>query len=108
MKLLAVVPLVLSALLIGAHFLRTGELALVAFSLAVPFILISRRDRSVRVVQILLLVATAEWIRTAYGLTIYRAAAGVPATRMLLILSAVAAFTLLSIFPLERLRRARS
>ena len=108
MRWLAVLPLGISALLIGAHFLRIGEVGLVVLSLTVPLVLLTRHAVGIRAVQFLLVLATGEWIRTAYGLTMYRAAAGVPAARMLVILSAVAAFTLFSVFPLERLRRARS
>jgi hypothetical protein len=108
MKWLATLPLAISALLMSAHFLRVGELGLVVFSIAVPFVLLSRHPLAVRVIQMLLLAAGAEWIHTAYGLASGRAAAGMPYARMLVILGGVIVFTVSSIFPLERLRRAGS
>jgi hypothetical protein len=108
MKWLATLPLAISALLMSAHFLRVGEIGLVVLSMAAPFILLSRHPLAVRVVQMLLIAAGAEWVHTAYGLASGRAAAGMPYGRMLIILGAVSAFTVSSIFPLERFRRAGS
>ena len=107
MKWLAAVPLVLSSLLIGAHFLRAGELVLLAICLAAPLLVLTRQLAAVRAVQLLLLAAAAEWVRTAYLLAVERSADGAPFTRMLIILGAVALFTLLSAVPLRRFARTR-
>lgn len=101
MRALRFVPLGLSAILLAAHFLRSGNMALVALCLAAPLILMTRTRWSVVVVQALLVVATGEWIRTALLIAQDRAAAGAPVARMFLILGTVAALTLFAALPLR-------
>ena len=96
-------PLLLSALVLAAHFYRMGNLGFVAFVLVLPLLLITRERWAVRVVQVGLVLAAAEWIRTAISIAQIRAASGAPATRMFVILGCVAAFTALSALPLKRL-----
>ena len=105
MKWLAAVPLVLSAVLIGAHFLRAGQLLLLAICLAAPLLVFTRQLAAVRAVQLLLLAAAAEWLRTADVLAAERSAYGAPFIRMSIILGTVALFTLLSAVPLRRFAR---
>lgn len=95
-------PLILASLLMAAHFLRDGELVLVAISLAAPLLLLIRHVFAVRLVQLLLVIAAAEWIRTAWILAGHRLSLGQPFARMLVILGAVALFTLLAAIPLRR------
>ena len=84
---------VISALLIGAHFLRDGQLLLVLLSLLLPALLLVRRPWATTVVRGLLGLACAEWLRTAWVLTQQRQAQGEPWTRMALILGVVALIT---------------
>lgn len=97
------VPLVLSALLLAAHFYRGGEIGFVLLTLAAPLFLLIRHPVAVRTVQVLLLFGAAEWIRTAWVLADHRLDSGAPFARMLAILGAVALFTILSALPLRRL-----
>ena len=97
------IPVLLSALVLAAHFYRMGNVGFVAFVLVLPLLLITRERWAVRVVQIGLLLAAAEWIRTAVTIAQIRAASGAPTTRMFVILGGVAAFTALSALPLKRL-----
>lgn len=103
MKVLAAIPLVLSSLVMAAHFYRGGALALVVFVLIAPLLVVTRERSLIRVVQFLLVIGAAEWIRTASVIAGHRAVVGAPVTRMLVILGVVALVTLLSALPLPRL-----
>jgi len=96
MNVVRLIPVILSFLLLGAHFLRTGTLVLVIGCVLVPFLLLVRRPWVARTMQVLLVVGAAEWVRTLWGFAAFRRAHGQPWTRMALILGAVAIVTLLS------------
>ena len=97
------VPVALSAILLGAHFLRDGEIAFVAILLSLPFLLLVRKRWAVRVVQAALVAGSLMWIATAIRIGETRQAIGAPSTRMFAILGGVAAFTALAALPLQRL-----
>lgn len=101
--MLKAAPLVLSALLLGAHFYRGGSYVLVAIAVAAPLLLLTGKRWAVTALQVALFVGAAEWIRTATSIYQLRAALGEPATRMFVILGSVALFTVLSAIPLTRL-----
>jgi len=82
---------ILSALLIAAHFLRAGLDVLAILALGCPLLLLVRRTWAIRTLQILLLGAGVEWSRTLVSLAMTRQAEGVPWTRMAVILGVVAA-----------------
>jgi len=96
------VPLALSALLMAAHFFRGGNIFVTVLCLAAPLLLVLRRRAVTIAVQVMLVLAAAEWLRTAFAIAQERAAAGAPAARMFAILGSVALFTLLSAVPLKR------
>ena len=100
------VPVVLSALLLAAHFFRSGNFGLVALVLVTPLLLTTGARWSVRAVQLFLLLAAAEWVRTAMDIARERAAMGAPSTRMFVILGAVALFSAASALPLRPFQRA--
>jgi len=89
-----VTPVVLSCLLMAAHVLRSGLTLLAAGFALLPLLLLVRRPWVPPLLQLVLLVAAAEWGRTAVGLARGRIAAGEPWLRMALILGAVTALTL--------------
>ncbi|MFH1570646.1 MAG: hypothetical protein ABIL09_21830 [Gemmatimonadota bacterium] len=93
---LLLLPVGLSAVLVGAHFLRAGLPAATALCVLVPWILLIRCRVAARLVQVGLVLAAAEWVRTLAGLAAARSAAGEPWGRMAAILGAVALFTLAS------------
>jgi len=101
------IPVVLSLLVLAAHFLRDGSLPLTAVTLALLGLLAVRRRWSARIVQVVLVLGALEWIRTLVVLASYRADAGQPVLRMGIILGVVAAFTLFSawMFQTATLRR---
>ena len=61
---LRVLPVILSFLLLGAHFLRTGHTAIAVACAALPPLLLLRGTWVPRQFQVLLLVDALEWLRT--------------------------------------------
>ncbi|MBT3251504.1 MAG: hypothetical protein HN729_04490 [Candidatus Marinimicrobia bacterium] len=96
MKFLLFLPVVFSTLLISAHFFRSGNMIFVAVCLLMPFILFVRKTWTPKVVQIFLILASAEWLWTAYTSMIERMQYGVSWGRMVIILVTVALVTFLS------------
>lgn len=91
--MLRLLPVLLSALLIAAHFLRLGAPGTVLLCLAFPALLLLPQTWAPRLVQGILLLASLEWIRTLIANLGQRQALGEPWLRMAIILGAVAAFT---------------
>jgi hypothetical protein len=90
-------PAALALLVLGAHFLRAGQLALVSVTLAVALLLFVRRPWAARAVEGALALGAVEWLRTLALLAGERRAAGTPTLRMTLILTSVALATALSL-----------
>ena len=93
---LRIVLYVLAALLLGAHFLRGGDLALVALCLATPLLFLWRRPQALLLLQAGAYLGAATWLLVAWQLVVERQALGRPWGSALAILAAVAAVTLLS------------
>ena len=93
MTVLAVVSIILSFLLLAAHFFRFGQIILVAVALLLPLLLLVRKSWAARAVQIALLLGAVEWVRTIIVFALARMELGSPWLRMALILGAVALFT---------------
>jgi hypothetical protein len=106
MILLHLLLVILSFLVLGAHFFRAGALPLVALSLFLPFLLLVPRPWVARVLQIALILAGLEWIRTILVLIAGRQEMGEPWVRMAVILGVVAlvAFLAAATFRLQPLR----
>ena len=85
-----------AALLLGAHFYRTGNLVLVVLCLAVPLLFFYRRRWSLILLQLMAYGATAIWLVTAYRLIEIRQQMGQPWTAAAIILGAVALFSLVA------------
>jgi hypothetical protein len=99
-------PVVLSLLVLGAHFLRAGNLFMVLVALFLIGALGVRRSWVARTVQVALVLGAVEWVRTLAALAAMRSQAGEPMMRMVLILGGVALWTALSalLFQAPRLR----
>ena len=95
-KVLLLLPVVLSLAVLGAHFLRYGSSIGVLAALLLIALLFLRRPWVARVMQVVLVLGTLEWLRTMYELGHIRALQGQPYGRMLVILGIVAAVTLCS------------
>lgn len=107
MTILALVPVILSTLVLAAHFLRAGLLVLVVLLIAVLPLLGLRRSWVPRLFQLILGVGALEWLRTLLVLRAARLALGQPHARMVAILGVVALITALSaaLFELPHVRR---
>lgn len=107
MTFVCLIPVVLSFAVLAAHFLRDGNIVLVAASLFLPVLLFYPRPGVARLLQVALLLAGLEWLRTMSNIVDARAAAGVPYVKTVVILAGVALFTVASAFAfhLPRLRR---
>jgi hypothetical protein len=90
MAILTVALAWLSLLLLAAHVMRAGSVLLVVGCLAVMVLVPMQRAWAVWSVQVVLWLATVEWLRTAWVLMGVREAADRPWLRMVLILGAVA------------------
>jgi hypothetical protein len=95
-KALLYVPVVLSLVVLGAHFMRYGNSVGVAAALVLIALLIVHRPWVARLMQVVLVLGALEWVYTIYELVQVRAAQGQPFTRMVVILGVVAAVTFLS------------
>ncbi len=98
---------VLAFLLLGASFLRAGEQLMVAACGLLILQLAMPRPWAARLAQLALVLAALRWLWLTWALAGMRVAAGVPYARMVAILGAVAALTLLAalVFRSRRLRR---
>ena len=96
MNFIRLLPVILSLLLLGAHFFRMGETALVMITVVILLILPVRKSWVVRLVRIVLLAGGIEWIRTLVVLAGMRQAAGAPWMRLALILGGVSLLTIFS------------
>jgi hypothetical protein len=86
----------LALLLLAAHLFHNGAPALAAVPLVLIALLGVRRWWAGRLVQVVLLVGTVEWLLTAVALARMRAGHGQPYLRLLVILGAVGVFTALA------------
>jgi hypothetical protein len=107
MNLIRVIPLLLSFLLLAAHFYRAGLPVLSVACALFPALLLVKKSWVPVVVQTALLLAALEWIRTLMAVAQIRMEFGQPWTRMAIILGCVALFTGLSalVFQAKALRR---
>ena len=107
MNCVKLLPVVLSCLVLGAHYLRVSELGVVMLWASVPLVLLLRRQWVPLVVTGMLLWGGYVWLDTAVALVALREAQGLPWTRMALIMGGVAVFSAASplAFLTEGLRR---
>jgi hypothetical protein len=87
---------IVDSLLLGAHFLRGGSLAMVVLCLAAPLLFLWRQRWSLILLQFLAYGAAGVWIAVAVQLVQMRQRAGLPWTLAATILGCVALYTLLS------------
>jgi len=75
-NILVFTPIVLSALLLAAHFKKAGLVPLVIFALLMPVILFYKRAWVARLVQIVFVLGAIEWIRTTLSCNYFRSSCG--------------------------------
>ncbi len=90
---LRLIPVVLSLLVLGAHAFRAGSVVVVTLLAMTLALLFVPRRWAARVVQVVLVLGTIEWLMTLAQLLFERSFTGEPVARLVLILAAVAAFT---------------
>ncbi len=93
MNFIKLLPVQLSCLLIAAHFLHAGFPIVFLGCLGIPFLLFFPAKGVARFMQLFLVLASLEWIRTTVNLVQIRMAAGDDWMRLALILGGVALFT---------------
>lgn len=96
MKILAFLPVIVSSLLAAAHFYRSGFLLVAALSMLLPVLMLVRHRLVPRLLTFFLLFCGLEWLRTLYILTGRYHEAGLPATRLTVILTTVSLIAILS------------
>lgn len=79
--------------LVGAHFLRWGNVLLVSVYLAAPFLLMSGRKWALNLNRVLLWIGTVAWLYTGSGMVDQRFTERRPFARLALIMVAVSAAT---------------
>lgn len=106
MSVVALLAPAISALLLAAHFLRAGQAAGVAASLALLAVLAIPRRWAARAAQAALLLGAAQWVRTLGLLVASRREAHAPYGRLAVILAMVALGTAASalVFESRRMR----
>ena len=103
---LRLIPVILSAMLLAAHFSRAGSSTLAVMALAVPLLLLIRESWAARTVQLALVLGGVEWLRATWSYVRQRMELGEPWGRLVVILGVVALFTWASalVFRSPRLR----
>ena len=86
----------LAALLLGAHFLRAGNMLLVLICIAAPFVFFYRRRPSLLILQACAYGAAATWLYTAWQLVQVRQSLGQNWALAAAILGGVALYSLLA------------
>jgi hypothetical protein len=86
----------IAAALLGAHFLRAGNLALVALCIAAPLLFFWRKRWSLIALQLMAYGAAANWVAVAVRMVHVREHFGRPWTAAALILGSVALYTLVA------------
>jgi NADH:ubiquinone oxidoreductase subunit 6 (subunit J) len=87
-------PLLLTALLLGAHFLRNGNLILTLFCLLAPLLLLIKKQWSWLMLQVLIYLGAFIWLNTTIAIIQQRILWGQPWDRVLLIMGTVILFTI--------------
>jgi len=93
---LRITLLVLAAILIAAHFLRTSSILPMLLCLAAPFLLLIKKRWSLLAVQALTVIAALIWLLTLQGIIQERLIEGRSWVPSAIILGVVTVYTLLT------------
>lgn len=106
MNFIRLLPVMISLLLLNAHFSRAGFPILSLLFLIFPFFLLIKKQWIVKFLRVVLIIGTLEWIRTLFYYVSQRQEQGEPYFRLVIIIGVVALFTGLSslIFKNKRLK----
>ena len=106
MTALRLTPVVLSLIILAAHFLRAENMFVVVILIASLVLLLVKRPWIVRVIQTILVLGAIEWVLTLSELMSRRIEMGQPYMRLVAIIGSVAFLTAVSglVFRSESLR----
>lgn len=90
------IPLILSAVVMAAHFLRSFDLIPMLLCLAAPFLLLIKKRWVLYILQSLTVISALIWMYTLYGIIQERIFEGRSWITSAIILGVVAAFSLFS------------
>lgn len=96
--MIRIVPALLAFVLLAAHFLRAGHMALALLAVLTPFLLLIKKPWALGLVRILISLGVLVWLQTTIVLVYQRWGIGAPWVRMLLILAGVTAFTVFAAY----------
>lgn len=96
MNIVRLLPIIVSFLILSAHFSRAGSPVLSILCLLIPLLLFIKRTWVARLIQIVLIIGSIEWIRSLFYYINQRQSIGEPYVRLVIILGIVALFTGLS------------
>ena len=88
------IPVILAAILLAAHFLRSFSLLSMTLCLIAPFLLLIKKRWSLLTLQLLTIPAALTWLVTLSGIIEQRIFEGRSWTASAIILGVVALFTL--------------
>lgn len=110
MNFLRLLPVILSFLLLSAHFFRAGQTVLAVAPFIFMLLLFIRQSWVAWVTQLILVLGAVEWLRTLVTFAQIRIEFGMPWIRMAVILGVVALLTALSslVFRNKALRKRYS
>jgi hypothetical protein len=98
---LKILPVILCFLLLVAHFGRANLLILQIISILIPFLLFWKTKIAVIIIQVCLLLAGIEWIRTAVYYARIRIENGEPWLQLAIILGSVAVLNFVTVLILR-------
>jgi NAD-dependent dihydropyrimidine dehydrogenase PreA subunit len=101
LNVIRLLPVILSSILMAAHFSRANQNGLAIVCLLLPFLLLIKRRWVAKVFQVLLLIGAIEWIQTTLRIVHIRQVQGEAWARRVIILGMVALFTALSALVFE-------
>ena len=107
MNFARLLPVLISFLLLAAHFVRAGQDLVVLALFLLLLCLFVQKVWVPKLIQLILLLGALEWVLTIVSVAQVRIELGMPWARMAVILGVVALFTLLSglVFQSKALRK---
>jgi len=106
MNFVRLLPVIFSFLILSAHFSRGDLFVISIICLLIPLLLFIKQAWVIKLIQIILIIGSIEWIRSLFYYINQRQAIGESYIRLVIIIIMVALFTGLSalVFRNEKLR----
>ncbi len=107
MKIFTYTLIGFNSIAFSAHLSRVGLNGLAIILLAIPFVLFYKNKISIQIVQVYMIIAGIEWIRTMVSFIIKRIELNQPWLRLAVILGFVSILAFVSVFLLKYISRFR-